>query len=81
MNLVFRSWLQHHSRLHLRHYHRLWHWWHHHWLRHTDGKDGKNDSTMGKLMEKAGGMLKNENMVEKGRTKREEAGARPEDTY
>lgn len=36
---------------------------------------------MGKLMEKAGGMLKNENMVEKGRTKREEAGAIPERTY
>ena len=30
---------------------------------------------MGKLMEKAGGMLKNENIAEKGRVKREEAGA------
>lgn len=47
---------------------------------HTDN-NSKNDSTMGKLMEKAGGMLKNENIVEKGRLKREEAGARPEDTY
>ncbi|KAK4988940.1 hypothetical protein LTR66_007171 [Elasticomyces elasticus] len=33
------------------------------------------DSTIGKLMEKAGGMMKNEGMVEKGRAKREEKGA------
>ena len=43
--------------------------------RRDSGKDGKNDSTMGKLMEKAGSMMKNENMAEKGRAKREEAGA------
>jgi hypothetical protein len=30
---------------------------------------------MGKLMEKAGGMLKKEDLVEKGRMKRAEAGA------
>jgi hypothetical protein len=36
---------------------------------------------MGKLMEKAGSMLHKEDMVEKGRTKRVEAGAKPEDTY
>lgn len=30
---------------------------------------------MGKLMEKAGGMMKNEGMVEKGQAKREQAGA------
>jgi len=29
---------------------------------------------MGKLMEKAGGMLKNDNIAEKGRAKREEKG-------
>lgn len=29
---------------------------------------------MGKLMEKAGGMMKNEGMVEKGREKRDAAG-------
>lgn len=32
------------------------------------------DSTAGKLMEKAGGLFKNENLAEKGRNKREEAG-------
>jgi len=40
---------------------------------HQDTKDGKSDSTVGKLMEKAGGMLHNDNMAEKGRAKREEA--------
>ncbi|TAQ90887.1 hypothetical protein B7494_g759 [Chlorociboria aeruginascens] len=34
----------------------------------------KNDSTAGKLMEKAGSMLKNDNLVEKGQTKRAQAG-------
>nr|POE66209.1 hypothetical protein CFP56_54471 [Quercus suber] len=46
--------------------------------KHTNAKsigDEKNDSTMGKLYEKAGGMLKNEGIMEKGRQKREEAGA------
>lgn len=33
-----------------------------------------SDSTMGKLMEKAGGMFKNEGMAEKGREKREAKG-------
>lgn len=32
-------------------------------------------------MEKAGNMLHKENIAEKGRIKREEAGARPEGTY
>lgn len=32
------------------------------------------DSTMGKLMEKAGGMFKNEGIADKGRAKREDAG-------
>ena len=34
----------------------------------------KSDSTMGKLMEKVGGMTKNENIREKGEMKRREAG-------
>jgi hypothetical protein len=34
-----------------------------------------NDSSTGKLMEKAGGLLKNEGLVEKGREKREDAGS------
>lgn len=39
------------------------------------GTDGKNkDSTMGKMMEKAGGMLKNENLMQKGQEKRQQAG-------
>ena len=40
-----------------------------------DGDDNKKpkDSTMGKLMEKAGGLMKNEKMDEKGREKREDA--------
>ncbi|KAL2355872.1 hypothetical protein BJ546DRAFT_1060085 [Cryomyces antarcticus] len=42
---------------------------------HDEGKEGKKDSTMGKLMEKAGSMFKNEGMAEKGRAKREEKGA------
>ena len=42
---------------------------------HGGNHGGKpKDSTMGKLMEKAGGMLKNEKMVEKGEQKREQAG-------
>ena len=44
-------------------------------------KDSKNDSTVGKLMEKAGNMLHQEGIAEKGRIKREEAGARPDNTY
>lgn len=32
------------------------------------------DSTMGKLMEKAGGMMKNENLQQKGAAKRDQAG-------
>lgn len=39
------------------------------------------DSTMGKLMEKAGSALKNEGMVEKGRAKREEAGFNERTNY
>lgn len=35
---------------------------------------GGNDSTMGKLMEKAGGKLKKDDLVEKGHAKREAAG-------
>lgn len=33
-----------------------------------------NDSTMGKLMEKAGGLLNKDSLVEKGQEKREAAG-------
>ena len=33
-----------------------------------------SDSTMGKMMEKAGGMFKNEGMEKKGAEKREQAG-------
>jgi hypothetical protein len=47
---------------------------------HYDEKDGKKDSTMGKLMEKAGDMLGKDNIAEKGRAKREEA-ARADNTY
>jgi len=47
---------------------------------HHDNKDGKKDSTMGKLMEKAGDMLGKDNIAEKGRAKREEA-ARTDNTY
>jgi len=36
---------------------------------------------MGKLMEKAGGMMKNEGMVEKGREKREAAGYDNDNNY
>lgn len=32
------------------------------------------DSTMGKIMEKAGNMMKNDNIAEKGRAKRDAAG-------
>ena len=35
---------------------------------------GSNDSTMGKLMEKAGEVLKKDSLVEKGHEKREAAG-------
>lgn len=35
--------------------------------------DSKKDSTMGKLMEKAGGALKNKNLQQKGEQKRNEA--------
>lgn len=42
---------------------------------HQDNKSGKSgDSTAGKLLEKAGGLFKNEGMVEKGREKRSQAG-------
>nr|POE79665.1 hypothetical protein CFP56_07730 [Quercus suber] len=41
----------------------------------TKTDDQKSDSTIGKLYEKAGSILNNENMVEKGHQKREEAGA------
>lgn len=40
-----------------------------------DSSNKKNDSTMGKLMEKAGGMLKNEKIQEKGTEKRAAAGS------
>ena len=43
-------------------------------------KEDKKDSTMGKLMEKAGDMLGKDNIAEKGRAKREEA-ARADNTY
>jgi hypothetical protein len=43
-------------------------------------KEGKKDSTVGKLMEKAGDMLHKDNIAEKGRAKREEA-ARTDNTY
>lgn len=45
--------------------------------KHTNRKDKDipHDSTMGKLYEKAGGVLKNEGMAEKGHEKRKEAGA------
>lgn len=36
---------------------------------------------MGKLMEKAGNMLGKDNIAEKGRVKREEAGANVNNTY
>ena len=39
------------------------------------GSGKKKDSTMGKMMEKAGGMMKNENLESKGAAKRREAGA------
>ncbi|ETN39856.1 uncharacterized protein HMPREF1541_06082 [Cyphellophora europaea CBS 101466] len=42
--------------------------------RRDDGGEGKKDSTVGKLMEKAGGMLKNENLQQKGAEKRGSAG-------
>ncbi len=42
---------------------------------YDDSSGGKKDSTMGKLMEKAGGMLKNEKMERQGEEKRREAGA------
>ena len=48
--------------------------------RHTDTQGEKKDSTMGKLMEKAGDMLGKDNIAEKGRAKREEA-ARTDNTY
>lgn len=37
-------------------------------------RDSGKDSTMGKLMEKAGGMLKNEKIQERGAEKRDQAG-------
>merc|ERR1712227_708326 len=40
----------------------------------TGHDDSKKDSTMGKLMEKAGNMLGKDNIAEKGREKREQAG-------
>ena len=41
----------------------------------------KIDSTMGKLMEKAGSAMKNEGMIEKGRAKREAAGLDETSSY
>lgn len=38
------------------------------------GSGGKKDSTMGKLMEKAGDMMNNENLAQKGAEKRNQAG-------
>jgi hypothetical protein len=35
---------------------------------------GKNDSTVGKIMEKAGGLLNNQKIADKGHQKREQAG-------
>jgi len=40
----------------------------------------QKDSTTGKLMEKAGNMLHEDGMAEKGRAKREEAGLTSDDT-
>lgn len=45
----------------------------------SSGKGG--DSTMGKLMEKAGGLMKNEKMEEKGAAKREAAGYGGDNNY
>ena len=39
------------------------------------------DSTMGKMMEKAGGMFKNKGMEEKGAQKREQAGYGDDSNY
>jgi len=39
-----------------------------------NAKSGKGDSTMGKMMEKAGNMMHNKGMAEKGLEKREQAG-------
>ena len=41
----------------------------------TDSSGKKQDSTAGKLMEKAGAMFKHDGLAEKGRQKRAEAGA------
>ena len=38
------------------------------------GSGGKKDSTMGRLMEKAGDMMNNENLQQKGAAKRDQAG-------
>lgn len=40
----------------------------------TSGGNKKGDSTMGKMMEKAGGLFKNEKMQTQGEEKRREAG-------
>lgn len=47
----------------------------------SSSSGGKSDSTMGKLMEKAGGMMNNEKLAEKGREKREGAGYGGADSY
>ena len=41
----------------------------------NDKSGGKKDSTAGKLMEKVGGMLKNEKLEKQGAEKRREAGS------
>lgn len=41
----------------------------------SSSNDKKNDSTAGKLMEKAGNMFGNDDLAEKGRAKRNEAGS------
>lgn len=40
----------------------------------NDSKDKKDDSTVGKLMEKAGGMFKSDKLEQKGREKRDQTG-------
>ena len=45
----------------------------------TEGANGRADSTVGKIMEKVGHVVKNEGMVEKGHQKRVDAGLGQED--
>ena len=47
----------------------------------SESSDSKKDSTSGKLMEKMGGMFKNEKMQESGAEKRRQAGYGEGDDY